>query len=182
MRLWLVRHAEVAAPPGLCYGASDLPADAAATRAAARALAERLPHGLCLQVSPLQRCELLAQSLQALRPDLTLKFDARLREFDFGTWEGRPWGDIARAEFDAWLVDFALARPGGGECVAELMARVALAWDDWRASGREAAWVTHAGVIRAARLLAGGRRQVAAATDWPAEGLAFGASLVLQAG
>ena len=125
MRLWLLRHAEVAAPPGLCYGASDLPADAAATRAAARALAERLPHGLCLQVSPLQRCELLAQSLHALRPDLTLKLDARLREFDFGTWEGRPWGDIARAEFDAWLVDFALARPGGGECVAELMARVA---------------------------------------------------------
>ena len=182
MRLWLLRHAEVAAPPGLCYGASDLPAYAAATRAAARALAERLPHGLCLQVSPLQRCELLAQSLQALRPDLTLKFDARLREFDFGTWEGRPWGDIARAEFDAWLADFALARPGGGECVAELMARVALAWDDWRASGREAAWVTHAGVIRAARLVARGQRQVGAASDWPAEGLAFGASLVLQAG
>ena len=41
MRLWLVRHAEVAAPPGLCYGASDLPADAAATRERALAAGAR---------------------------------------------------------------------------------------------------------------------------------------------
>ena len=80
MRLWLVRHAEVVAAEGLCYGASDLPADAAATRDAAQALARQLPQGLPMHVSPLQRCELLAQSLKALRPDLMLKTDARLRE------------------------------------------------------------------------------------------------------
>lgn len=175
-----MRHAEVAAAPGLCYGASDLPADAAATRAAARALAARLPQGLALRVSPLRRCVLLARTLQALRPDLVPEPDARLREFDFGAWEQRRWADIGRAEFDAWMADFARARPGGGENVAELMARVAAAWDDWRASGRDAVWVTHAGVIRAARLLAGGRRQVAAAPDWPTEGLEFGAVLTLR--
>lgn len=181
MRLWLVRHAEVAAAAGLCYGASDLPADAAATRAAAQALAGRLPQGLPVRVSPLRRCTLLARSVQALRPDLVPEPDARLREFDFGAWEQRRWADIGRAEFDAWMADFAHARPGGGESVTELMARVAAAWDDWRAGGRDAAWVTHAGVIRAARLLAGGRRQVRAAADWPAEGLAFGALLALDA-
>ena len=174
-----MRHAEVLAAPGLCYGASDLPADPAATQAAAQRLAAQLPAGSVLHTSPLQRCELLAQSLQALRPDLMLKTDVRLREFDFGRWEQRPWADIPRAAFDAWLADFAHARPGGGDSVAALMARVAAAWDDWRASGRDAVWVTHAGVVRAARLLVTGQRQVHTASDWPAEGLAFGGVLVL---
>ena len=179
MTLWLVRHAEVLAAPGLCYGATDLPADPAATQAAARRLAARLPADMALYTSPLQRCELLAQSLQELRPDLMLKTDARLGEFDFGDWEQRPWADIPRAEFDTWMADFAHARPGGGDSVAALLDRVAAAWDDWRASGRDAVWVTHAGVVRAARLLAAGQRQVREASDWPAEGLAFGEVLVL---
>ena len=42
--LWLVRHAPVLAPPGLCYGATDLPADADALIAAARDV-----HGLTVE-------------------------------------------------------------------------------------------------------------------------------------
>ena len=179
--LWLLRHAPVLAAPGLCYGRTDLPADPAATRRAAETLAKQLPRRTVVKTSPLQRCELLALSLKALRPDLMLETDARLREFDFGRWERRRWADIGRAEFDAWLADFAQGRPGGGENVAELMARVAEAWGDWRARGRDAVWVTHAGVIRAARLLADGRRPLRSAADWPAEGLAFGAAMVLRA-
>ncbi|RYY91072.1 MAG: phosphoglycerate kinase, partial [Comamonadaceae bacterium] len=38
MKLWMARHAPVEAPAGLCYGRTDLPADAAATREAAAAL------------------------------------------------------------------------------------------------------------------------------------------------
>ena len=175
MKLWLVRHAEVELAAGVCYGCSEVRAQPAATRRAAQRLVRQLPLGTGVQVSPLQRCELLAQELKALRPDLNLATDARLRELDFGAWEGRAWADIARIEFDAWLADFAHARPGGdGECVAELMARVASAWDAWRASGRDAVWITHAGVIRAARLLERGLRQPARAADWPAEVLAFG--------
>ena len=123
--LWLLRHAPVLAAPGLCYGRTDLPADPAATRRAAETLAKQLPRGTVVKTSPLQRCELLAQSLKALRPDLMLETDARLRAFDFGRWERRRWADIGRAEFDAWLADFAQGRPGGGENVTELMARVA---------------------------------------------------------
>jgi alpha-ribazole phosphatase len=66
--------------------------------------------------------------------------------------------------------------------VAELRARVGAAWDAWRAAGQDAAWVSHAGVIRAARLLARGVREVRAASDWPAEGLDFGAALLLRPG
>nr|WP_293193082.1 histidine phosphatase family protein [Ottowia sp.] len=68
-----------------------------------------------------------------------------------------------------------------GETVDELMARVGAAWDDWRAGGRDAVWVTHAGVIRAAALLARGARRIERAGDWPAEPLAFGAAVVLEA-
>jgi len=178
MTLWLVRHAEVQAPPGLCYGRSDLPASAEATAQAARALAAELPLGLALHASPLQRCEQLAQALQGLRPDLTLKTDARLREMDFGRWEGVPWAGIPRAGIDAWLADFADARPAGdGESVRELMARVAAAWDAHRARGTPAAWITHAGVMRAVLLLARGVRLPVRAADWPADALPFGHAL-----
>ena len=181
MRLWLARHAAVPQTAGLCYGASDLPADAAATRDAAQVLAGQLPQGLSMHVSPLQRCELLALDLQALRPDLALKTDARLAEMDFGAWEGQPWGHIPRAAFDAWLADFADAAPGeGGETVRALMARVGAAWDDWRASGADALWVTHAGVMRAALLLARGVRLPASSAEWPADDLPFGEVLALQ--
>ena len=179
--LWLLRHAPVLAAPGLCYGRTDLPADPAATRRAAETLAKQLPRRTVVKTSPLQRCELLALDLQALRPDLAFKTDARLAEMDFGDWEGQPWGHIPRAAFDAWLADFAAAPPGeGGETVRALMARVGAAWDDWRASGADALWVTHAGVMRAALLLARGVRLPASAADWPADDLPFGEVLALQ--
>ena len=181
MRLWLVRHARVALPEGVCYGASDVAADAQATEAAARQWAERLPPQLAVQHSPLQRCERLALSLQALRPDLTLESDARLLELDFGDWEGRPWSAVDREAMDAWLADFAHARPGRcGESVAALMARAGAAFDAWRASGRDAVWITHAGVIRAARLMAQGVRSVQVARDWPVQSVAFGEAWVLR--
>ena len=183
MTLWLARHAPVLAGPGLCYGVTDLRADAAATQAAAQALAARLPQGLAAWTSPLQRCEQLAQALQALRPDLTIKPDARLREMDFGTWECQPWDDIPRAAFDHWLADFADVPPGGsGETVRAMMARVGAAWDDWRASGADALWVTHAGVARAAMLLSRGVRLPASAADWPRDPLPLGGVITLHAG
>ncbi|WP_225784813.1 histidine phosphatase family protein [Xenophilus sp. Marseille-Q4582] len=176
MRLWLQRHARVLCEDGLCYGRSDVPAEPAATRQAAEVLAQALPRGVPVWVSPLGRCVALAEALHALRPDLPpARIDARLAEMHFGAWEGRPWAAIARPEFDAWTADFAQARAGGdGESTGVFLRRVAAAWDDWRASGRDAAWITHAGVMRAVRLVEGGRRAVARAADWPAEAIAFG--------
>ena len=181
--LWLVRHAPVVAPPGLCYGDTDLPADADATREAAQALAQSLPQGVRLCSSPLQRCERLAQALCALRPDLTLITDTRLREMDFGAWEAQPWDAVPRAAFDAWTADFAHGRPGEcGESVAEVMARVGAAWDEARQSGGDTLWVTHAGVMRAALLWSRGVRLPATAADWPRDVLGFGQVIQLDLG
>ncbi|MEY4268023.1 MAG: hypothetical protein RIS90_2558 [Pseudomonadota bacterium] len=180
MKLWLVRHAQVLLPPGICYGATDVAADAAATLRAAQALAVELPPGLPLRVSPLQRCEQLAQTLQGLRPDLATKTtDAGLAEMDFGDWEGQAWSAIPQSALDAWVADFAHHRFGGRDSVSEVMQRVALAWDATLQAGQDAAWITHAGVIRAASLLHQGVRQVHRADQWPKEGPGFGQWLTL---
>jgi len=94
LKLWLARHAQPLIAPGICYGATDVPADAQTTLDAAQTLSRALPFGLLVSVSPLQRCELLKHSLQALRPDLVFKSDARLVEMNFGTWEGQRWDAI----------------------------------------------------------------------------------------
>nr|MDP2191344.1 histidine phosphatase family protein [Rhodoferax sp.] len=174
MKLWLVRHAQPLIASGICYGATDVAAEPQATLEAAQALAQTLPVGILLISSPLQRCERLAHCLQGLRPDLLYKTDARLVEMDFGCWEGQRWDAIPQVDFDSWMASFGDHRFGGKESVFELMQRVACVWDETQRQGRDAVWITHAGVIRATTLLAQGVRQVQHATQWPTEAPAFG--------
>ena len=174
MTLWLVRHAQPLVDAGLCYGQLDMKADASATRSCAQALAKVLPPGITVVTSPLQRCEQLAHALLALKPDLTVQKDTRLQEMNFGAWEGQPWVDIARADLEAWTTDFAHYRPGGsGESVSQFMARVAAAFDALPRAANTL-WVTHAGVMRAVELIAGGQRQLQRADQWPLAAPAYG--------
>ena len=171
--LWLLRHAPVLAAPGLCYGRTDLPADPAATRRAAETLAKQLPRGTVVRTSPLQRCELLAHDLQALRPDLTFTPDARLREMDFGRWEGQTWDAIGKSAIDTWVAGFATHAPGGGESLAHMLHRVAAALQtarEWRndQGTMDVVWITHAGVARCvAWLQERGESALPRSEDWP---------------
>lgn len=177
MTLWVVRHAQPLVAPGICYGALDLPAEPEATTRAANTLAQELPPGAEVHVSVLQRCELLAQCLRGLRPDLTFKPEPRLVEMHFGMFEGVAWADIAKEAMDAWTDDFWAHRFGGQESVAEFMARVAQVWDAClpaRAAGQAQVWITHAGVARAASLLARGQRHIQTAAQWPQSAPTFG--------
>lgn len=184
MKLRLVRHARPLAPAGCCYGASDLPADAAHTAQVARRLARLLPQHAQVAHSPLRRCAALAEALCALRPDLQPVPDARLREMDFGAWEGMAWERIGREALDAWTADFGGYRPGGGESVAMLLERVRQALADTgvlaQATGHAPVWITHAGVMRAALLLARGPARALQARQWPRRALAFGGSIALD--
>jgi alpha-ribazole phosphatase len=173
MNLWLARHARPLIASGTCYGALDREADAALTLAAAQALARALPQATNVQVSPLRRCQQLAHALQSLRPDLGFATDARLREMDFGCWEGTLWADISRAAIDAWTADFATHRFGGKESANEVLARVAAAWDELPPTG-DVLWITHSGVAQAAAVLRTGVRQVMRASEWPLANLAYG--------
>lgn len=172
MKLWLLRHARVLAAPGLCYGASDLPADPEATQKAAQDAATALPAGLPVWVSGLGRARQLAHALSVLRPDLGVpRCDVRLNEMDFGCWEDQAWDNIPRAAIDAWTADFTHHRFGGVENTQEVLDRVAAALADVHAqvgASGEAVWVTHAGVVRAVILLTTqGRRPIRNAREWP---------------
>lgn len=181
--LHLVRHAPVLAAPGLCYGASELACDPEAQAGLADRLARALPPVVELVSSPRARCLALGEALQQRRPELSLRVDPRLAEMHFGDWEGRPWAQVPRADFEAWMNEFARHRPGRrGESVRALMRRVRAACEDWRADGRGAVWLTHAGVIRAALLWHAGVRCPATAAQWPSRPIRFGEVLVLQAG
>lgn len=201
MKLWLQRHAPVLCAPGLCYGATDLQADPAATQAAAAQMARVLPAGVRLWTSPLARCVQLARAIEVLRPDVQSWSDSRLAEMDFGAWEGQRWSAIPQSEMDAWMADFADYRTGGhrvgghrtgghrtgghgidrhgidrhGESTRGFMERVQAAWDDWRRSGADAGWITHAGVMRAIERIASGQGVPAQPGDWPSAPIAFGA-------
>jgi len=187
MKLWLVRHPQPLVAAGTCYGVTDLAADAQATARQAQALADLLPAALPLFVSPLQRCQVLAQALQTLRADLAGQADARLRELDFGSWEMRPWAEIEAREMDAWMADFGGHRVGGGESAQALLRRVGAALGDTRrhcelTGAREAVWITHAGVIRAATLWAGGVTELREAGQWPRQAPGYGEWVVWEVG
>ncbi|MDT8991761.1 histidine phosphatase family protein [Curvibacter sp. APW13] len=180
MKLWLLRHARPLVDSGVCYGALDVAADAQATLEAAQQAATALPADLLVWYSPLQRCERLAHVLQGLRPDLTMQSEPRLREMDFGSWEGVRWGAIGLEAMDAWTQDFGNYRCGGAESANAMLARVGQALEDF---GRQLAalqcdqglWITHAGVARCVQLWTKGLRQLESAAQWPKDALAWGA-------
>lgn len=174
MKLWLVRHAQPLVDAGVCYGASDIAADAAATQDAALRLADALPTGIRVIASPLQRCERLAYALRGLRPDLAYTLEPRLQEMNFGQWELQRWDAIPRAELDSWTAAFDTWRCGGAESVAEFMHRVGAAWDEIRSANQATVWITHAGVIRATTLLAQGLHHIHRADQWPVAAPAWG--------
>ncbi|MEJ8856451.1 histidine phosphatase family protein [Variovorax robiniae] len=181
MKLWLLRHAQTDADPGVCFGSTDIGVSVEATQALARQIAPLIPADAVLSCSPLQRCAELAQAIEAIRPELAASADTRLAEMDFGAWEGREWSAISRAEFDGWIGNFADAHPGGtGESTRQFMRRVGDAFDEWQISERDGFWITHAGVIRATQLLARGVRVALRAEHWPQAPIEFGEILVVE--
>jgi alpha-ribazole phosphatase len=118
-----------------------------------------------------------------LRPDLTFKTDARLVEMNFGHWEGVPWADVPRSAMDAWTDDFGDHRFGGLESANLVLQRVAVAWNEAlcarSATCGDSVWITHAGVIRAATLVARGVFTVVDAAQWPRSAPGFGEWTVL---
>jgi alpha-ribazole phosphatase len=194
MQLWLVRHARPLVEPGICYGALDVHADPHATALAATELAATVPIGSFVMHSPLQRCELLAQSFVGLRPDLASNPEPNLREMNFGAWEGQRWDHIAKAELQDWTDDFANYRCGGtGESTAQIIQRVHRALLSCIQNNVRLdhcathVWITHAGVMRAALWLhqrgaatLGAQPLCPRADEWPRLALDSGQVLKLD--
>ncbi len=167
MRLFLIRHPPPAVPPGICYGATDLPlaGDPAVHAAALRPL---LPVDAPLYASPLDRARRLAE---ALHPAPIV--DRRIREIDFGDWEMQPWDSLDRRLLDAWAADPFRFVPPGGEAVAGLRARVA---DFLSGLPEEAVLVAHAGVIKVCAA------ELAGEEDWFSLRFDYGAASLIENG
>ena len=149
MRLYLIRHPQTLAAPGICYGSSDVAISSIERDAVLHSLSNSLPHGIPLFSSPLQRCASLAEPLaQALRSG-PVHYDARLAEMHFGHWEMCAWEQITRAEIDAWAAQPADYQAGGGESVVQMAQRIRAWYDDLRLLALpELIVVCHAGSIR----------------------------------
>ena len=155
-RLLLIRHAEPdEAARGRCYGRLDV-----GLSPTGLASAERLAESLraveldAVYVSPRLRAVQTAAALDTPRT-----VDDRLRELDFGHFEGRTYDEIEREQpefFRSWMETPTLVRFPGGESYADLRERVSAALDDIVTAndGRTVALVSHGGVIRAALAVA----------------------------
>ncbi|OBV39184.1 histidine phosphatase family protein [Janthinobacterium psychrotolerans] len=183
MRLILVRHPQPDVASGICYGSSDVavaPHILAAARAGLRA---SLPANIPLYTSPLSRCADLASQLAGDLQASYYTHDARLMEMDFGDWELRAWHDIDRDAIDAWALDLAQYRPGGGENVLAMAARVAAFLDELlREQHAAVIIICHAGTMRLLSALQAGlplmETALLAATS--AHKIAYGAVLALD--
>jgi broad specificity phosphatase PhoE len=140
----------------ICHGSTDavrkfaFPADEPLDeygRAAAAALAERLPGADRCWTSPELRTR---QTAEELKLDATVH--PALRECAYGAWSGQSFHDVHACDpqgVAAWSRD-PTATPHGGESIQSLMRRVA----DWLAGEQphhqQSIVVTHPTVIRAA--------------------------------
>ena len=117
--------------------------------------------------SPLQRSASVGRWLKAW--GWAHRVDARLCEMDFGAWDGQRWDDIGAAAVGAWCAAFAHGPAGGGESVAQLLARCAAFIEHATAAvpHERLCIVGHAGWISAALWLAQGHRHAPTASDWP---------------
>lgn len=150
MPLYLVRHAPVTVEE-TCYGQIDVPT-AIGPQQALDTIKSQLPkdfRDIRVWSSPLTRCAELAQAFSR-----SPTFDPRLMEASFGLWEGLTWDEIHRkspTEMDQWGLNWVEQGPPKGESAMDVQVRVA----DWISSLRPGIHLgfTHAGVIRAARVI-----------------------------
>lgn len=156
MRLFLVRHGEVAAnrrfafvgrgkdcltsvgvrqADGLASFFSDVPIDRVVS-------------------SPLERCLATARTVAAVT-DCDLLTDERLIEQSFGQWDGmtraeiEATGDLGREQLRSWRLDPS-GRPPGGESLQEVQDRALdLARDLDSSEIGNVVWISHVGPIKA---------------------------------
>jgi len=162
MTLYVFRHPKARGAAGRCIGHTDLPVDPRKAKNLAhriRTLQRRagLPRAVC--TSDLQRAAAVGRWLR--RWGWVHRVDGGLSELDFGAWDGCDWTQIPQTEVDAWCADFLHGRPGGGECLAELLARVAA----WQGAGLV---VSHGGWLSARRWLAEQGGAPPHSAVWPA--------------
>jgi alpha-ribazole phosphatase len=157
MKIVLIRHPTPVIAAGVCYGRLDVAAEPEAAIEVHRRALDACAAGVSrIWTSPARRCQELARSLaQSLA--VTAIADPRLQELDFGSWEGKFWDGVARAELDAWAASPLTFAPPGGESGTELIARVHDFHDDLRRHQQACIVVSHGGPLKILAAMLEGR-------------------------
>lgn len=149
MNLYLIRHTKVNYPKVNCYGNTDV--DVATTfNEEAKDVKKALTGNVFDEIwsSPLQRCSKLADYLF---PDRMIQYDDRLKELNFGDWEGKAWADIYDDSYgEQWMNDYVNLRCLNGESFKDQIARIADFYEEKKESFQQKniAIISHGGTIR----------------------------------
>ncbi|MCU4157650.1 alpha-ribazole phosphatase [Carboxylicivirga sp. A043] len=148
MEIWLIRHTTPQVDNGVCYGQLDL--DVIDSFIEEAGLIKQHVEGIQFDKvysSPLVRCKKLADKLPTSN---SIIYDKRLKEIDFGQWEGLAWKSIPHDEMEQWSADYVNNTAPDGESFGQLIERT----NDFiaqlgTASDEKVAVITHSGIIRA---------------------------------
>lgn len=155
MKVSLIRHTSVQLDGNyICYGALDVDVNSTFEKeaeGALRSIAELHPDGIF--TSPLRRAVKLA--IYCGYPDAVQ--DDRLKELNFGDWEGKPWNEILTTcnipDFFSYYIEH---RTPNGESLNDQMNRVKAFLDEKKAAGfQHILLFCHGGVINCIRSIIG---------------------------
>lgn len=146
MEIYLVRHIEPDFEKGVCYGQLDVPIPSNYKEQHDKILVN-LPQDIHVVFSsPLTRCKLLSEQIS----DKVI-FDSRLKEVNFGDWEGKKWDDINQVELNNWMENYINVAPPNGESLTDLVNRFSgFVTNLKKQNSKKVIIVTHAGIIRSA--------------------------------
>lgn len=146
MEIHLLRHIEPDFEKGVCYGQLDVPIPSN-YKEIHKSIIESLPNDYdAVFSSPLTRCRLLAEQISN-----NVIFDDRLKEVNFGNWEGKRWDNINQTDLNKWMENYIELAPPNGESLQDLVNRFSNFIIHLQSQNiKKVLIVTHAGIIRSA--------------------------------
>lgn len=144
--IFLIRHTKPDVEQGICYGWTDLDTNCSFEKEL-EIIKEKTGDlsEYKFTSSPLLRCKKLAERL-AENNDIS--YDNRIKELNFGEWEGLKWDDIKADKIKYWCDDYINNRVPGGESFQDLLDRVSSFWEEIDMSENHVI-IAHDGVLRA---------------------------------
>lgn len=148
MNLYVIRHTKVDIDTSICYGQTDV------------GLAPSFPEELSnvkqtirdisfdkVYSSPLFRCKTLAKNIVKKE---NIIFDDRLKELNFGDFEGQTWDAMYHSpKGKEWMDNYQKLTPPNGEAYYDMVSRVTDILSEISSlKNTNVAIFTHAGVVR----------------------------------